>query len=540
MDHKSFVNIRVSNNLGSPWVETAIGMVKGYAFLEDRLLSPQELLIYCKHAIDCFEDREERLEQLNGCFSIILNMKDRICLISDKLKTYPLFYQLVDGVYYITDTGQETLKYLPQRILQRNSLLQFLSCGYLTGGNTLFKDVKLVAPAYIVEIYKEIMYAYPYSNRVQPKVRRSKEEVIQKGAEALEHAFQRSLQLVNGRTIILPLSGGYDSRLIACLCRKYNVEKVICFSYGIEGCEEVEVSRRVAEKLGYPWHSVLCTAEKWGALVRSSAFQDYIQYGGNLNAIAHIQDFLALHELTEKGIIPPNSVFIPGHTGDVLGGSHLPRQMRIGSLLRDLYEKYFCLNILNNKAWSELNKEMYQLIWLSYGRNGQDEFCYEAFYQWGVNTRQSNFIINAVRAYEFFGHSWLLPMWDDEFEHFWSSVPYSERVGSALYTEFAFRNYFEPMGVAFRKKEANGLPSRWQRLVWRLVSRDIRYVIKLFMSQRGLYHFPKDNAGLDEAAKALKSMFTIDVPELVLQKEEIMSIKALYYLSLLNPAKAPD
>lgn len=109
MDHKSFVNIRVSNNLGSPWVETAIGMVKGYAFLEDRLLSPQELLIYCKHAMDSYEDREEKLEQLNGCFSIILNTKDSICLISDKLKTYPLFYQLVDGVYYITDTGQEKI-----------------------------------------------------------------------------------------------------------------------------------------------------------------------------------------------------------------------------------------------------------------------------------------------------------------------------------------------------------------------------------------------------------------------------------------------
>lgn len=545
MDSKYFVDIKVTNNNGSPWVKTMLGMVKGYAFIENRLLTPDELMEHCHSAVmreeaDDTPDCERILQQLNGCFSVILNLEKRAYIISDRMKTYPLFYQEIDGAYYITDTAEETLKILPKRTLDRMSLLQFLSCGYLTSGNSLFSDVKLAPPGYIVEmsIYGQIIYHY--TTRDPEKVHRSKDDLFRKGMEALENSFKRSLRIVGKRTIVVPLSGGYDSRLIACLCRKYNIENVICFSYGIEGSREVETSRRVAEKLGYPWHSVVYTAEKWGEMVRSTAFTDYIKYGGNLNAVAHIQDFLALHELTERGVIPSDSVFMPGHTGDVIGGSQLPMDMNINTLARNIYEKYYCLNIVNRKARKEIHKDLTFYAWTSGLIYKRSDPCYEGFYQWGVNSRQSNFIINSVRAYEFFGHSWQIPLWDSEFEQLWNSVPFKERMGSALYNEFLFESYFEPMQVAFRKNNECGLPSLWQRFVRRFTSANNRYRIKLLLNRNGLYDFPKDEIGLDEAAKVLRKMFTTDQPDFVLQKDDIMSVKALYYLYLLNPAKERD
>lgn len=532
MDSKGSVYIHVSNNRGTPWVETSAGKVKGYAFLDNRLLTADELADYCLHAFSQLDFRPY-LYRLNGCFSILLDTPQAVYLIADKRKSYPLFYTASGAAYHVADTGAEALRLAPKKDFCPDAVLQFLSSGYLSGGNTLFTHIDMVAPGSVVKLCEGVALIEYYANDIKPRVQRTKEEVVTEAAKAFEHAFQRTLQVAAGRTLVLPLSGGYDSRMIACLCRKYNVEKVVCYTYGIEGSEEVEISRRTARQLGFDWYAVECTAEKWERLVRSDLFRNYILYGGNLNAIAHIQDFLALHELTERALIPADSIFVPGHTGDVSGGSHLPWRINAAHLANDILDKYFCLNLLTHKARRRVRKNLQQELSSICPLLNEDD-CYEAFYRWGACARQANFIINSVRAYEYFGYSWLLPMWDDEFEEFWSSVPAKERVGSALYTEFAFCNYFEPMSVAFRKPEVSSMPTLKQRLIGSLLSKDNRYRIKHLLSEAGFYHFPKDNAALDEAARILNSLFTQQMPELALQKEEIMSVKARYYLYLLT------
>jgi len=47
---------------------------------------------------------------------------------------------------------------------------------------------------------------------------------------------------------------------------------------------------------------------------------------------------------------------------------------------------------------------------------------------WGIQERQAKFITNAVRAYEFWGLNWWLPLWDREFTDYWMKVPFKHRV----------------------------------------------------------------------------------------------------------------
>jgi asparagine synthase (glutamine-hydrolysing) len=61
---------------------------------------------------------------------------------------------------------------------------------------------------------------------------------------------------------VVPLSGGLDSRIIVAMLKRLGVEDVICFTYGKKGNREAEISRQVAEALGYRWYFVEYTKEK--------------------------------------------------------------------------------------------------------------------------------------------------------------------------------------------------------------------------------------------------------------------------------------
>ena len=59
----------------------------------------------------------------------------------------------------------------------------------------------------------------------------------------------RLIRSLQGKTAIIPLSGGYDSRLIAVMLKNKGLKDVICFTYGRKGNPEVEISEKVAKLL---------------------------------------------------------------------------------------------------------------------------------------------------------------------------------------------------------------------------------------------------------------------------------------------------
>lgn len=71
-----------------------------------------------------------------------------------------------------------------------------------------------------------------------------------------QEVVTRSLR--DAAQIVLPLSSGYDSRMIlAALASNRNLaEKTICFTYGSKGSIEVESGKRLAKIAGIEWHHI--------------------------------------------------------------------------------------------------------------------------------------------------------------------------------------------------------------------------------------------------------------------------------------------
>lgn len=524
------VKVRLGNRYGKPWSQFVNGYVKGFAFDDDQLLEGESLYEILFRSL-CEDTLGQCLCRLNGNFSAILFDEHQTVLIADKIRSYPLLYTFVQDECYVTDSGDTVLEHLAECSLEESSLMEFLAIGYVSGGKTLLKGCGIVPASTYVQLRAKRIKEVPYFS-IQSLTPIDVAAIDQSVDSVLERVMLRMRTVVGDRCILIPLSGGYDSRLIACLCKKYQFRNVVCFTYGIRENPEVLISKQVAESLGFPWYFVAYDASKWQHIVDSPLLELYIRYAGNLNTTPHLQDFLAIHELLERGVVDASSVVVPGHTGDVIGGSHLPKHIDAEHVADCLLEKYGETNILRKHYEQALRLSIDKTVKQGASLSSQ-EACWQAFHAWNLSNRQANFIVNSVRAYEFQGLDWYLPLWDDEFANFWNAIPCAERVGSERYENYLFSHFFEPYHVIYKKPLVApiGMMSR----IRNLVSPRYRYLIKHVLNRWGLYAFPPDGFALDLVAQMIHQRIPQKShPYIYCSRMNSMAMKELFYLDLLQ------
>jgi asparagine synthase (glutamine-hydrolysing) len=265
------------------------------------------------------------------------------------------------------------------------------------------------------------------------------------------------------------------------MLKQHGYEKVICYTYGKPSSWESKTSKLVAERLGYPWHHIVYDKAIWRKWFHSSERLEYTHFSSELCSIPHFQDLPAVKELITRNAIPNDGIFIPGHSGDFLAGSHLPKEWRGASeiSLMEVCNQVIKLHyILKSGKTSYIDEDCLakiRSILASLSDSDQTDIgsIFECF-DW--QERQSKFIINSVRAYEFFGFEWRLPLWDSEAMDFWGNVPMEYRLGKNLYDTYLSK-LFESSGVSIEPSKCKTLEKlkmlnrKWNRAVlWNFFS----------------------------------------------------------------------
>jgi asparagine synthase (glutamine-hydrolysing) len=256
--------------------------------------------------------------------------------------------------------------------------------------------------------------------------------------EVLLRVFNRLISIANGRQIVVPLSGGYDSRLIVFMLKLLKYDNIIAFSYGKKDNEESIISNYIAKELGIKWGFVPYSNESWYYWYRNLDVEDYFNFSGNLSSLPHIQDWPAVFIL--KDIIDKNAIFVPGISADLNTGAFIKKYPKIYSTKADFnnlldlileysYSLFPIKKIKNkheiiNKISAIIDKKPYSKILLG-----------ESFECWVSIEKVAKFVMNSVRVYEYWGYEWWTPFWDDEFIEFWCKVPFIFRNNQKLYKE---------------------------------------------------------------------------------------------------------
>ncbi len=457
--------INLQYNKGFKWNNSENIHSKGYLFdKENNLYQGENLNTY----FNCVSEEifRNKIKSANGSFAIVIQKNNKLWIGVDRLRSIPLFYALQNNIFYLSDNAYWIKDKLGLKELDKISEQEFLLTGYVTGKDTLFTEIKQIqAGEYLIvkeannkiTVKNNRYYRYLHKNYFT----KPKEELFNKLDKASENIFKRLINSINGRTIIIPLSGGYDSRYIAAMLKKIDYKNVVCFSYGKKGNWESEISEKVAKKLGCKWYFIEYTKIKWRDWFNSREMKKYHKYGNNLTSLVHWQDWPAVWELKKTNKIPDNAVFVPGHSGDLLGGSWTPKPLDISKTdynLNDisnyLFKRHYCLFNLEDahKKGLLLNriKEELRDLEISIAENYVSlSDC------WNISNRQAKFIVNSLRAYEFFGYQWRIPLSDSELMDFWSRVPLKYRIKKELYDEYLFERIFFRFNIDTKKYKTN-------------------------------------------------------------------------------------
>jgi len=456
--------INLQYNKGFKWNHSENINSKGYLFdNEDSLYQGENLNIYfnCKSE----EDFKNKIKLANGSFSIVIQNHNKLWIGVDRLRSIPLFYALQNNIFYISDSAYWIKDELNLKGIDSTSKQEFLLTGYVTGKDTLFTEIKQIQAGEYLIVKEENMKVTIKTNRYYRYFHKdfftdSKEKLFDKLDNISGNYIKRLIKSVKGKTIVIPLSGGYDSRYIAAMLKKLNYKNVICFSYGGKGDWESEISKKVADKLGYKWYFVEYTKNKWRNISNLNEWGRYLKYGNNLTSLAHLQDWPAVWELKKTNKIPDDAVFVPGHSGDLLGGSWTPKSLDISKKdynLNDisdyLFKRHYCLFYLKDEYKKSLflnriKEELRDLELLIAENYVSLSDC------WNIANRQAKFIVNSVRVYEFFGYEWRIPLWDSELMDFWARVPLKYRIKKELYDEYLFERLFKEYDISFIKNES--------------------------------------------------------------------------------------
>lgn len=378
-----------------------------------------------------------QLNESRGNFSLIWSDNGKLFAAVDHIRSIPLFYSIKQGILYISDEAEWVRREVGSLDRDKIATEEFLLSGIVTGGDTLYPDVKqLQAGELLIFDYSinrlETHRYYQFTHAKPEQLTNS--ERTEKLWSKLDLAFSRLLKVANGRQLVLPLSGGYDSRLIATYLKKFGYKNILTFSYGKKNNREAEYSKKVATSLGFNWEFVEYTSEKWKKAWQTPEAEKYRKLAFNYSSLPHVQDWLAIRELKHRQLIEPDAIFIPGHSGDFVAGSHIPKKVfeRTSLSPKELYESIINKHLSNSPNVGEnlsnfhiLQERIKSRINLAF--DGSPDSFANNFELWDWQERQAKYIVNSVRVYEYFGFEWYLPLWDIEFVKFWENMPLNIR-----------------------------------------------------------------------------------------------------------------
>lgn len=213
---------------------------------------------------------------LAGClgeFAIVLVDKrsGEVSLVTDYLGVRPLLYAITDtgllfgsNVWPMFDSG----RIAPE--VDSDALASWIVLNYTQGTSTLFKQIRKVPPKTVMRFRGKQIIATPYGLRTS-----SRPDVGNDLIEQVHDIVSRTARhLTRGHpSVAVLLSGGYDSRYVACLLKRQGVD---CLALTVPyESGDAELTPLVASRLDMPLRSMPVSGsldDAYGDPVRWSAF----------------------------------------------------------------------------------------------------------------------------------------------------------------------------------------------------------------------------------------------------------------------------
>lgn len=207
------------------------------------------LRLFIHRGADC-------LHLLNGFFAFCIydRLEETMFLARDRFGIKPLLYVFDEDKFLFASEMKSMLQYGIERNLDYSSLYTYLQLNYIPSPDTIFRNVKKLAPGHSLLIARKKItmakwYTIPYEQARQTENALTYPQAISKFRKLLNDAVHR--RLVADVPLGSFLSGGVDSSVIAALAAKHKPD-LHTFSIGYQDekfFDETRYARLVAKHI---------------------------------------------------------------------------------------------------------------------------------------------------------------------------------------------------------------------------------------------------------------------------------------------------
>ncbi|MBW2063926.1 MAG: asparagine synthase [Deltaproteobacteria bacterium] len=402
---------------------------------------------------------EGRLSTTGGNYAAIMEDGDKVLGVVDKIRSYPIFYFQKGSEFAISNSARKLREELDLDEIDDMSLLEFCMAAYVTGRETLYKDLyQIQAGEYVFWNQTiESLCRKRYYLFLGKKYREDdEEELIEELDERTNRVFLRVIEQTKGDPIWVALSGGLDSRLVLCKLKQIGCQELRAFSYGAPGNYEAKIAKEVAEKVGVEWCFVPLGMREARRFFHSEERRKYWSFADGLSVVPNMQDIAPLLKLFAGKKLQESSVIVNGQSGDFITGGHIPAYFLDGGkdlslLFRRAIEKHYSqwLSLLSQENIGRVTNKIRAAIGAPEGEKIDGQRLSSLYELWEWQERQCKYVINGQRIYDYLGLKWILPLWDDDYLTYWEEIPLNMKFSQRLYKRYlekydffgCFRNF---------------------------------------------------------------------------------------------------
>lgn len=377
--------------------------------------------------------------------SVIIQTGSSFLAFTSFSRDHPIFFRIYKSKLFISNSINKIIR--KSESYNNDSLLEFALSGYCLGNKTLINGIYSIGPANIIwgdSNSLNISKYFSYHKTLSKDNAKSFKDYFYKINNIIDDSINYIIENSNDKTIYIPLSGGLDSRLIIAKFHEKKYKNIKSFSYGLKNNSDALIAKKVADHLDVKWDYIWFDKVKFRKLYFSEFKKKYDNFSDHLSCIPNYAEIFFLNSLREKKYFSKNPILVNGQSGDFNTGLHIPKILfdldkkdkakNLFWVLEAIRKKHFCLwqkddLKLNNFKINEKIKNSLDDELLDYPLS-------DIYENWEYKERQSKFVVNGQRAYEFLNFDWFLPLWDGEFVKFWTTVPLELRYKQNLYKRY--------------------------------------------------------------------------------------------------------
>lgn len=430
-------------NLSTLWSTTNGVSVVGCAYLGDDCLHGESLIGYFSTATN-LDEFSSLVSSLNGIFSVVVQRENFLVAAVDITRLYPIFYTYKNNKWSISDNPYSLV--FSDSTISPEALLQMRSLDTAFSDKTLVSDIYRLQVGEIVEFKQGGILdkrTYFHYNVPTSQVQASNADTLE---SVLKSAVQRLVKHAAGRQIVMPLSAGYDSRIIITLLKEFGYTNVLTYTMGSESIiSECPVAKQVASTLGYSNYSL--NVKQIYKELDLSDFNDYVEYLGAFTNFCWTSEYVCIKWLEKNNLIDNDAIVVPGHAGDFFAGMDVTK-----SLVRENDSiNTLALRLLYNAFESDSPIKLLRSIKQQLREASlKGDYAPSLYLDFIYRNRLSAFASNSARAYTFLGYEVAFPLWDKSFLEIMRRLPLSQLQNCSLYKDCVER-VFKRNGVDFPK-----------------------------------------------------------------------------------------